>query len=407
MVLSREVRRGEHGLLRFIPLAVILLLCAATCWTQDPTAPENDRQTALALEQQGRNTEAEIAWRAYLKVHPSSSEAYAHMGLLEARQEHYTDAIPFYRKALSLDSSIPGLRLNLGLAYFKAGEMKKALQEFSPLLGSAPQSSPDRQRLAILVGMSHYSLGQFAQAAVYLKQAVSRDPQNLELLLALAHSYLWSKQYQNVLDTYRVILQLNPESAEADMLAGEASDELKDTPGAIVQFRAAVKADPKLPDVHFGLGYLLWGQRKYTEAAPELQAELDNDPRHAQALTYLGDVEIHLDRSDAAVPLLEKAISIDPKIELAHLDIGIIDATNGHIEDALREMKLAEKIAPDDVNVHWRLGRLYRSMGNRQAAAAELEKARTLTQAADTKLLDKMNPGLQKPETPAVQPAGK
>lgn len=407
MVLSREVRRGEHGLLRFIPLAVILLLCAATCWTQDPTAPENDRQTALALEQQGRNTEAEIAWRAYLKVHPSSSEAYAHMGLLEARQEHYTDAIPFYRKALSLDSSIPGLRLNLGLAYFKAGEMKKALQEFSPLLGSAPQSSPDRQRLAILVGMSHYSLGQFAQAAVYLKQAVSRDPQNIELLLALAHSYLWSKQYQNVLDTYRVILQLNPESAEADMLAGEASDELKDTPGAIVQFRAAVKADPKLPDVHFGLGYLLWGQRKYTEAAPELQAELDNDPRHAQALTYLGDVEIHLDRSDAAVPLLEKAISIDPKIELAHLDIGIIDATNGHIEDALREMKLAEKIAPDDVNVHWRLGRLYRSMGNRQAAAAELEKARTLTQAADTKLLDKMNPGLQKPETPAVQPAGK
>ena len=407
MVLSREVRRGEHGLLRFIPLAVILLLCAATCWTQDPTAPENDRQTALALEQQGRNTEAEIAWRAYLKVHPSSSEAYAHMGLLEARQEHYTDAIPFYRKALSLDSSIPGLRLNLGLAYFKAGEMKKALQEFSPLLGSAPQSSPDRQRLAILVGMSHYSLGQFAQAAVYLKQAVSRDPQNIELLMALAHSYLWSKQYQNVLDTYRVILQLNPESAEADMLAGEASDELKDTPGAIVQFRAAVKADPKLPDVHFGLGYLLWGQRKYTEAAPELQAELDNDPRHAQALTYLGDVEIHLDRSDAAVPLLEKAISIDPKIELAHLDIGIIDATNGHIEDALREMKLAEKIAPDDVNVHWRLGRLYRSMGNRQAAAAELEKARTLTQAADTKLLDKMNPGLQKPETPAVQPAGK
>ena len=395
MVLSREVRRGEHGLLRFIPLAVILLLCAATCWTQDPTAPENDRQTALALEQQGRNTEAEIAWRAYLKVHPSSSEAYAHMGLLEARQEHYTDAIPFYRKALSLDSSIPGLRLNLGLAYFKAGEMKKALQEFSPLLGSAPQSSPDRQRLAILVGMSHYSLGQFAQAAVYLKQAVSRDPQNIELLLALAHSYLWSKQYQNVLDTYRVILQLNPESAEADMLAGEASDELKDTPGAIVQFRAAVKADPKLPDVHFGLGYLLWGQRKYTEAAPELQAELDNDPRHAQALTYLGDVEIHLDRSDAAVPLLEKAISIDPKIELAHLDIGIIDAADGHIEDALREMKLAEKIAPDDVNVHWRLGRLYRSMGNRQAAAAELEKARTLTQAADTKLLDKMNPGLQ------------
>jgi Flp pilus assembly protein TadD len=41
------------------------------------------------------------------------------------------------------------------------------------------------------------------------------------------------------------------------MLAGEAQDEMKNHGGAIEQFRAAVKADPKEPDVHFGLGYLL------------------------------------------------------------------------------------------------------------------------------------------------------
>ena len=45
------------------------------------------------------------------------------------------------------------------------------------------------------------------------------------------------------------------------MLAGEALDELKDAAGAIQQFRAAVKADPREPEVHFGLGYLLWTQR--------------------------------------------------------------------------------------------------------------------------------------------------
>ena len=98
---------------------------------------------------------------------------------------------------------------------------------------------------------------------------MSRDPRNLELLLALAHSYLWSKQYQNVLDTYRAILLVDAESAEADMLAGEALDEMKDALGAIQQFRAAVQADPKMPDVHFGLGYLLWTQKQYTEAAPD------------------------------------------------------------------------------------------------------------------------------------------
>ncbi|HTW81999.1 MAG TPA: tetratricopeptide repeat protein [Terracidiphilus sp.] len=381
-----------------------LATLAAHCLGQAASTPDQQRQIALTLEQQGNNSEAEAAWRLYIKAHPSNPEPYAHLGLLEARQEHYKDAIPLYRKALALDSSIPGLRLNLGLAYFKAGEMKDALQEFSTLLASTPQSSPDRQRLAILVGMCHYSLGQYAQAAVYLKEAVSRDPQNLELLLTLAHSYLWSKQYQNVMDTYRAILQLNAESAEADMLAGEALDELKDPPGAIEQFRAAVKADPSVPDVHFGLGYLLWKQKDYAGAALELQAELDNNPDHAQALTYLGDANIQLGQSEKALPLLQKAAKIDPGIEIAHLDMGIIDAANGHNDDALREMKLAEKIAPKDVNVHWRLGRLYRAMGNPQQAAAELEKARTLTQAADTALVNKMN---SQPKTPQSGPAGK
>ena len=190
------------------------------------------------------------------------------------------------------------------------------------------------------------------------------------------------------------------------MLAGEALDEMKDEPGAIVQFRAAVKADPKEPDVHFGLGYLLWKKRKYADAVPELQAELDNNPNHAQALTYLADAQIQLGKPDAALPLLENAARIDPGIELEHLDIGIIDATNGKNDDALREMKIAEKIAPDDVNVHWRLGRLYRVMGNEQQAAAELEKARTLTQAVDAALINKMNPQ-QKSQPQAGPPAEK
>jgi hypothetical protein len=31
-------------------------------------------------------------------------------------------------------------------------------------------------------------------------------------------------------------------------------------------------------NVHFGLGYLLWKQHHFDEAAKEFQAELENDP---------------------------------------------------------------------------------------------------------------------------------
>ena len=369
-----------------------LLLATAACAAQNATAAADPRQAALLLEQQGRNAEAEAAWRTYLQTHPASSEAFAHLGLLEARQERYKEAAQLDRKALALHSTIPGLRLNLGLALFKAGAMRDALPEFDLVLKSTAPSSPDRQRLDILVGMCHYGLGEYAKAVPYLKEAAARDPQNLQLRLALAHSCLWSRQYSCVLDTYHEILELNAESAEADMLAGEALDAMKDVTGAIQQFRAAAKADPKMPDVHFGLGYLLWTRRQFAEAGPEFQAELDNNPGHAQALTYLGDVDMRLNQPEAAVPLLQRSLLIDPAIELTYLDLGTIDAQAGRRGAARREFMAAARLAPNDADVHWQLGRLYKSMGDMQKAKAEFAEVKDITVTADTALINKMKP---------------
>ena len=393
-----------------LTLTMTLAMAAAHCLGQTVGAFDQQRQTALALEQQGQNAEAEAAWRVFLNAHPSNPEPYAHLGLLEARQEHYSDAVPLYRKALTLNPKMPGLRLNLGLALFKAGDLKPALQEFKLLIKSQPPGSPEAQRLTILIGMAHYGLREYAEAAPYLKQAAASDAQNLQLRLALAHSCLWSKQYQCVLDTYHEILTLNAESAEADMLAGEALDELKNHAGAIEQFRAAVKANPREPDVHFGLGYLLWTQMQYPEAVSEFQAELANNPNHVQALTYLGDAEMHLKHPELARPLLENALRIDSGQELAHLDLGILLADAGRRDDALRELSVAAKLAPEDVNVHWRLGRLYRAMGRKDEAKAEFDKASSITTSADNALINKISNGHAVPvqeQHPVAAPAEK
>jgi tetratricopeptide (TPR) repeat protein len=379
-------------------------MVAAVSMGQATPLSESQRQIALALEQQGKNVEAEAAWRVLLKAHPSNPEPYAHLGLLEARQEHYKDAVPLYRKAMALNPALPGLRMNLGLALFKGGELKQAILEFKPLLKNQPPSSPEGQRLNTLMGMAHYGLGEYVEAAPYLKQAAAHDAQNLPLRLALAHSCLWAKQYQCVLDTYHEILMLNAESAEADMLAGEAMDEMKDTPGAIQQFRAAVKANPREPDAHYGLGYLLWIQKQYQEAASEFQAELDNNPDHVQAMLYLADTEIQIRQIENAGPLLEKVVKLNPKLALGHLDLGIVLDQNGRKQDALREMKEAARLDPDNVNVHWRLGRLYRSMGKIDEAKAEFSKASSINKATDSALVDKINNGHNGPPS-AQQPA--
>jgi tetratricopeptide (TPR) repeat protein len=306
--------------------------------------------------------------------------------------------VPLYRKALSLQPTMPGLRLNLGLALFKADDLKAAIPEFAILLKSAPPHSPEALRYTILLGMCHYGLSQFAQAAPYLKTASDADPQNLPVRLTLAHSYLWSKQYSRVLDVYKEILDLDPDSVEADMLAGEALDEMKDGPGAIDMFRKAVKAKPDEPNVHFGLGYLLWSEKQFPDAIKEFQAELANDPNHVQSLLYTADADIQMNQYVNAAPLLERAIKLDPSLGLAHLDLGILAANDSHNDDALREFLAAEKLIPNDVNVHWRLGRLYRAIGRKEEAKAELDKASTITRSSDQELYKKISGA---PATPA------
>ncbi|MGA9585528.1 MAG: tetratricopeptide repeat protein, partial [Terracidiphilus sp.] len=263
-------------------------------------AQTNPGQVAFSLEREGKLAEAEAAWGALAKQYPTNPEPLAHMGLIESRQGHYSEAIKYYTRAMDLNPHMPGLQLNLGLAFFKAGDYKQAIAELDPLL----KAQPDNQQLLILIGMSHYGLEQFSEASPLLKEASDRDEANLTLLLTLAHSCLLSHQYPCVLDAYHRLVALNAESAEADMLVGEALDEMKDPVGAIREFRAAVAADPKEPNVHFGLGYLLWTKGQYPEAALEFQAEIANDPHHILALLYLADAEMQMNQMDKAQPRL-------------------------------------------------------------------------------------------------------
>jgi tetratricopeptide (TPR) repeat protein len=384
-------------------IALLLAIPAGVCAYQSAASLSNPRDTAFALEQQGNLTEAASAWRAILNAHPQDAEGCAHLGLIEARQQHYSEAIALYRKALAIRPSIPGLRLNLGLALFKSGDLKGAIADFTPLLQSEPSGSPEAQRLTALLGLAHYGVGEYAAAIPLLRTASANDAQNLQFRLLLAHSCLSERQFQCVLDVYHEILTLNAESAEADMLAGEALDEMRNHAAAIEQFRAAVKADPREPNVHFGLGYLLWTQNQFEEAAHEFQAELDNVPGNAQALAFLADSDMQLNHADLALPLLQKAIAIDPRLARAHLDLGILNADAGHREEAIREFKMAARLTPEDPSPHWRLARLYQAMGNKAAASAEFQKTSSLHKAANDTIFSKLKAAQQKGD-PAEQP---
>ena len=87
--------------------------------------------------------------------------------------------------------------------------------------------------------------------------------------------------------------------------------------------------------MHFGLGYLHWRLRQYDEAKAEFERELATDPRHAQALAYLGDIEMKHNNPEGALLLLRQAIQLRNDIRIAYLDLGAILADRTTIRKQL------------------------------------------------------------------------
>lgn len=372
------------------PLLLTLIACAATTASAFAQTASATSAQAAEYEKQGEYPQAESAWQAITVSNPKNAQAWAHLGLARALEGKYAEAVPAYRKALQLDPKAPGVELDLGLALFKQEHFKEAIPAFK----AAVAESPKEVKPKLLLGMSYYAAAQYADAVAPLQFAVNASPDNIQLRTTLAQSCLWAKQYSCALEQYKQILLLNPESAQAYMLAGEAEDGLGDTAQAIAQFRAAEKVAPHEPDLHFGLGYLLWKSHQFEDAEAEFKLELEENPEHPQALTYLGDIAIKHGDETAAMSYLKRAVAQPEKaLHLAYVDLGILNAEQNRNEEAEADFQRAIQLAPDEVDAHWRLAHVYQALGKKNEAIAELAKVNQLHKTKDEGLVRQMNGG--------------
>jgi tetratricopeptide (TPR) repeat protein len=370
---------------------MVLSCCSIAASGAQTLAPGD----AAALEQQGKLADSEKAWRSIVQHNPSDAAAIASLGVVLSKEGKYDEAAPAYRKALALRPNLPGIQLNLGLAEFKQGHFQAAISPLSTALTADPQNMQART----LLGLSCYGSKRFEEASRHLALAAESDPSNTELHRLLAQSCLHAKKYSCALDEFQQIQRQDPNSAAAHILTGEALDGLGRTPEAIAELAAAAKANPREPEVNFGLGYLYWKQHQYDDAKGAFESELSLDPDHAQALAYLGDIELKANDPQKALRLLQRAVQQRTDIRIAYVDLGAILTEEKRYREAMAALQRAVRLDASRPDAHFRLGRLYQITGNQAAAQQEFTKVRELHEKAEEDVASKMSA-----PAPAVQP---
>ena len=323
---------------------------------------------AVCLRSQTRGCEALPAAK------PEDITLLANTGIELSHAKQYDAAATCYRKVLAIDPNVREIQLNLGLAEFKSGRFRSAAELFQAVLKHDPQNMQART----LLGMSFYGGRMFREAAANLEIVLAADPENPRLHYYLAQSLLSSSEYKRSREEFEWLERHDPDAAPTHVLMAEALDGLARPEEAILELKTAIAKSPNEPHVHFAIGYIYWSQQKDDEAAREFRLELDRDPGNAQAWAWLADVLIRNNDFQKAKPLLDKALSIDPRVRIAHLDLGIVFAQDKKYDRAIAALKEAIRLDASKTDAHFRLARVYREAGKPAEATAELAIVRQL-----------------------------
>lgn len=79
---------------------------------------------------------------------------------------------------------------------------------------------PDNPEFAYWEGIGYWTNGETELERRSYVRGLSADPDNIDLLINLGHSYLGDKQYDRALETYNMVLQLSPDEPSATYNSG-------------------------------------------------------------------------------------------------------------------------------------------------------------------------------------------
>ena len=170
-----------------------------------------------------------------------------------------------------------------------------------------------------------------------LRERMAKEPDNLEVRLALAKRYEAVGSPELALEHYRLAAARFPDSAEVHLLLGKSLRRAGARTEAVMMLRNFLKAhSQQSPDFVSLLGIVLDEDKQWTEGARAHREALDLSPKSDSLHNNLGYNLLMQGKNDAAADEFRAALKLNPHSVVARNNLG---------------MALANK--PDQAAVNW------------------------------------------------------
>lgn len=363
---------------------LLALFAALSLFGQDDSVLDRCTSAAAVAMQSGDYVAAERNYQAIVRIRPNMAEAYVNLGLSLFLQRKYVEAIHDFDVALKLKPELANAKLFLGISHFKLNHSDPALSNLRQYASERPGDGEGQYYL----GLAYLAVNKYSEAETALLAARSINPGNIDVLYHLTQIYLGqaaedpsqrdllARRYH---DAVEEIAAIDPESYRlAQLRAGfyEVDGKKAD---AIRELETVLKQNPRSRGLHYTLGCLYTEAREYVKALAQFEAELKLDSPYPRTYLQLGHVYLALEKPAEALPVLERALKIEPESSgLVWVDIGRAYRLENRADEAARAFEQAIALGQAKASVYYQLAVAAKKSGNLTKSREALEMSQRL-----------------------------
>jgi len=324
---------------------------------------------------------AEKTYELNMKLYPSDYRNFLRLGLMYSDQkENIAKAVPLLRRVTSLADSVPTVWLELAQVYGKMKNENEELNAYRKYSENDPRNLVANRRIGTIL----MKRGEITDALVYLEMANSLQPNDPEVMKALATGYVKTGRGNEAIDMllkakdakkedpdirYQLYL-LYMQTGQKDKAQKEIKElvDMKRETKYLLLYADALIAQGKLKEANEAVEDILATQaenidalmikaklqktnKKYDDAIETYKEISFINPEHAPSLYERAEVYLLQSKPQWAETFYSRALKADPSMGLAELGLAKVCKGRKDMNGYKMHLANAQKLSPDDEQI--------------------------------------------------------
>jgi anaphase-promoting complex subunit 3 len=261
-----------------------------------------------------------------------------------------------YNALPSPQRETPYILSQIAKAYYEQAQYAEAEKFFIRVRQLAPTRLEDMEVYSTVL----WHLKSEIELAYLAHELIEIDRLSPQAWCAIGNSFSLQREHEQALKCFKRSTQLDSSFAYGFTLQGHEYIANEEFEKALDAYRSAIAADPRHYNAWYGLGKVYEKMGKWSIAEQHYRTAAKINPTNAVLICCIGLVLEKQKHPEDALLMYTRACSLAPQSALSRFKKARCLMSLGRPKEALAELKILRDVVPDEANVWFLMGRLYK-----------------------------------------------